>query len=220
MTNFSNNEYSKAVFLRVPIWRIVLSFLPDFRELAKKTRILMITKMCEYLDINYESDVDVYFSKLVIPDELWKVPFDIILIGQYVARGVIATIKSNTTLQRKNRPLKVPRNPNYYFSNLDSIINEIKRKHHNVQLSKDARHELMIFLHLFSLMKTNTRIVYTKTIRYIIESYISKHVYDNSDIGPCITCDTITCLANYTDLLSTVHSIRLCTQCNRILSNA
>ena len=111
----SNNEYSMAVFLDIMIWRNVLSFLPNFKELADKTRILLITKMCMHLDINFESNVDVYFSKLVIPNEFWKVPIDIIEIGRYIAKGVISTMKTNTTLQRKNRPLRIPRNPNYYF---------------------------------------------------------------------------------------------------------
>jgi len=220
----SNNEYSMAVFLDIMIWRNVLSFLPNFKELADKTRILFITKMCMRLDINFESDVNVYFSKLVIPNEFWKVPIDIIEIGRYIAKGVISTMKSNTTLQRKNRPLKIPRNPNYYFSNLSNIDSEIKRMcHNNRELSRETRCELMIFLYLFSLINIiEMKKMHMRNIRYIIEKYISDHQshQDTPQMEKCITCETVTFLANYTDLLSTVYTVRLCSQCNRILSNA
>ena len=219
----SNNEYSMAVFLDIMIWRNVLSFLPNFKELVDKTRILLITKMCMYLDINFESDVDIYFSKLVIPNEFWKIPIDIIEIGRYIAKGVISTMKTNTTLQRKNRPLRIPRNPNYYFSNLDSIDSEIKRMCHNRELSREIRCELMIFLYLFSLINIiEMKKMRMRNIRYIIEKYISDHLshQDSQKIEKCITCETMTYFANYKDLLSTVYTVRLCSQCNRILLNA
>jgi hypothetical protein len=220
----SNNEYSMAVFLDIMIWRNVLSFLPNFKELAEKTRILLITKMYMYLDINFESDIDVYFSKLVIPNEFWKVPIDIIEIGRYIAKGVISTMKSNTTLQRKNRPLRIPRNPNYYFSNLNNIDSEIKRMcYNNRELSREIRCELMIFLYLFSLINIiEMKKMRMRNIRYIIEKYISDHQshQDTQQMEKCITCDTMTFFANYTDLLSTVYTVKLCSQCNRILSNA
>ena len=61
-----------------------------------------------------------------------------------------------------------------------------------------------------------------RNIRYIIEKYISDHQshQDTPQMEKCITCKTMTFLANYTDLLSTVYTVRLCSQCNRILSNA
>ena len=241
MTKFqlnNNNEYSQAIFLDIMIWRNVLSYLHNFQELTKKTRILLIKKMCIYLDINFESDVDIYFSKLIIPNELWKIPINIIEIGRYIANGVISIIKSNTTLQRKNRPLRIPRNPEYYFSNLNNIDIEIKRMcHNNYDLSKEIRCELMIFLHLFSLMSIiEMKKMHMRNIRYIIEKYINnicmtsiessiasediQLCHDNTNMQSCITCSSITDLTNYTDLLSTIYIVRICKQCNRILLNA
>lgn len=209
---------ASSIFLNVMIWRHVLSFLNNFEELANKTRILFIRKICSYIKIEIGPDVEVYFKELIVPAELWKQPINIIEIGRYIAKGVFLILKNNKELRRINRPLLIPRPPEFYFHNLEKMSTELimrltKYKKYYDLTDTNVLYEIMIFLHLLLLSKDK---IHSDKPKSYIEAYISE-TNQETDIGPCITCSAITHPINYKYTKTTTYSVRLCKQCERIL---
>ena len=207
---------ASSIFLNVMIWRHVLSFLNNFEELANKTRILFIRKICSYIKIEIGPDVEVYFKELIVPAELWEQPINIIEIGRYIAKGVFLILKNNKELRRINRPLLIPRPPEFYFHNLEKLSDELtmrlgKEKYGSTD--NNILYEIMIFLHLLLLSKNK---IHRDKFKWNIEFYISK-TKQETDIGPCITCSAITHPINYKYTKTTTYCVRLCKQCERIL---
>jgi hypothetical protein len=212
--NVCRESSASDIFLNVMIWRHVLSFLNNFEELANKTRILFIRKICSNLKIEIGSDVEVYFKELIVPAELWKQPINIIEIGRYIVKRVIFILKNNKELQRKNRPLLIPRSPEFYYHNLEQVSDDMiirMRKYKYDPTDNNILYEFMIFLHLLLLSK-----VKNSRVKLYIEHFISE-TKEETDIGPCITCSAITHPINYKYTKTTTYSVRLCKQCERIL---
>jgi len=228
--NVCRESSASDIFLNVMIWRHVLSFLNNFEELANKTRILFIRKICYNIKIEIGPDVEVYFKELIVPVELWKQPINIIEIGRYIVKGVIFILKNNKELQRKNRPMLIPRPPEFYYHNLDKVCDEMfirMSKYKYDSTDNDILYEFMIFLHLLLLSKVKLRKInekndsfikhYISRVKHHLEVQIISKTKEETDIGPCITCSAITHPISYKYTKTTTYSVRLCKQCERIL---